>query len=214
MVADRARKFVRSAAGCAGILVVLLLILISTWYMNARPMTRVPYNIPYQQLVQIQLETLGSAWTGGDGGLHTEDIFTKGEWAFYGKLIHSDYRYGASEELHTFANPLLARLWVFPSPRAVNIQEETARPSGWYYEPAHADRFFLDCSPEETPKFCYFLASYQEYSIVFGTDVAGAMTIEDLQRLIEATDEFMYGFLSNTTLEAGKRPIPALERLP
>ena len=44
-------------------------------------------------------------------------------------------------------------------------------------------------------------------------NVAGVMTLADLQHVLEVTDQFMANFLKKTRLERGNRPIPTLSEL-
>ena len=174
-----------------------------------KPTVQAPVDIPLEELIAAQLKELGPTWFNDRSQLYTGDDFTKAMWAHYIKLDNDDYRYGASEEIHVFSSTALAALWgSSPSPRSVNIDKGKDMPEGWSYVPVYADQFILDCSPEKTPDFCYFLLRYQKYSVVYGTDVAGVITLDDLQRLIRVTDEFMNDFIAETTLKRSTHQLP------
>ncbi|HRO24449.1 MAG TPA: hypothetical protein PLR07_09165 [Promineifilum sp.] len=207
------RLIVSCGVGCIVILVATIPIVkrVTNWLEPAR---RVPYDIPMKQLVDTQLAALGSQWSQrGRGSLNTDSDFTSGMWAVWLGFDHTDYRYNADEEIHVFYNASRAERNFSPSPMAVNIDKDGNPPIGWTYSPPHADRFVIDCSSEPVPKTCYLLLRYQEYVIVYATDVAGAMTLKDLQKLIEVTDSFMHKFLSETRLEPNVREIPTLSEL-
>jgi len=142
--------------GCAAFIIVLLLLLFVSRII-LRPTMRIPYELPVHELFEAQLQALGPTWTQDHSKLYTDDLFTQADWALYTKFNHTDYHYGASEELHTFANPILAKVWSLPSPRSVNIDERGKRPPGWNYSPSYADEFVLDCSQEDIPRFCYLI---------------------------------------------------------
>ena len=181
------------------------------WFEPAR---RVPREIPLGQLVETQQEALGPQWSQRDNvSLNTDSDFTSGVWAILWGFDHVDYRHNANEEIHTFYNLPRAERNKSPSPGAIYINKDGNPPPGWNYIPPHADRFVIDCRGETVIESCAVLLRYQEYAIVYYTNVADATTLEDLRRLLVATDEFMYDYLSSTTLEPGRREVPTLDEL-
>jgi hypothetical protein len=199
-------------AGCAAVLVIIALLVTMT--LGCVSKSRVPHEIPLGTLLETQANALGPQWAvSATGSLFTDSDFTYGAWTYWTGFDHADYRYSSTLEFHTFRSPGLAKRWLSPSPMAVNVDKDGNPPTGWNYIPPHADRFILDCTPYSIPSFCYALIVYQEYSIVYGTDMAGAMTVEDLQRMLQATDDFMFNFLTTTRLERGRRQIPTLSEL-
>ena len=199
---------------------VALILLLSALFMTKcaydlfRSFQRVPQEIPVLELVASQLDALGPQWSfSNETGLNTDTDLTDGVWNVYVGFDHTDWRYNISGEIHVFSNADQAKLSVWPSPMAFAVDTEGNTPTAWNYEPAHADRFILDCDDGSLPNYCLILLRYQEYSFVYAMDVAGAMTLADLQRFIQATDEFMYDYLSSTTLEPGRREVPTLDEL-
>lgn len=199
--------------GCIAILLLGLLLVLSV-LRYFRSTVRVPREIPLGALLEMQAEALGPDWTvDTHGSIFTDTDFTSGVWTFWTSLDSPNRQYDATLEFHVFQRPDLAKARLSPSPMAVNVDKNGDLPTNWSYVPPHADRFVLDCTDEPIPEGCYGLLVYQEYSLVFAIDVAGAASLEDVQRFIEATDAFMYDFLSTTKLEAGRRQVPSPSQL-
>jgi hypothetical protein len=117
------------------------------------------------------------------------------------------------QELHVYRSPARAISRFAPPPLAVNVDQSGNQPPGWNYTPPHADRFVLGCTPEPVPERCDIRLVYEEYSFVISVYLAGAMSLADLQRFLQTTDDFMAEFLSTTKLERGRRQVPTPEEL-
>lgn len=197
------------ALGCLGSLAILstAVVWLIIWKGDTR---RVPTEIALGELLQAQISALGSGWSlDPQGHLTSDSDMTHGLWVYEAEFSP----YAAWLQFHTFRNPYLAERWFPPFPRLFGFDDNGNPPIEWDYVPPHADRFIIDCTPEVIPKNCYVFVRYQEYSLVYKTNVAGVMTLADLQHVLEVTDQFMANFLKKTRLERGNRPIPTLSEL-
>lgn len=180
---------------------------------SCRGTVRIPVEMPINELLDVQAKALGDQWVRQETSirnLYTDSSATSGLWTFATGFDHIDPTVSSSIiEIHTFANPTLAQASLSPSPMAVNIDKAANPPDGWAYLPVNADRFILDCTDETpVPNHCYVLLRYEEYVIVYSTDLDGALSLSNLRRFLEATDDFMAQFLAETHLERGKRRVP------
>ncbi len=200
----------RMPLGCSMAMVLIVIgtvVWLILWGVDTR---RVPNEIALAELFQAQVSALGSGWAiASEGHLTSDSDMTRGLWVYEVEFEP----YAAWLQFHTFRSPYLAERWFPPFPRLFGFEDGSDPPNGWDYVPPNADYFIIDCTPEVIPNSCYVLLRYQEYSLVYRTDVAGVMTLADLQRVIEVTDQFMANHLKSTRLEWGSRSVPTLAQL-
>ncbi len=199
-------------AGCAGCLLVVLLSGLAlggcaTCFFQT---TQREPELPVKRLLRKQLEAMPPGWSLGKADIWTDTDFTWASWAVAVNFRYKNERIFLREEIHIFSNPFAARIILRPSPPSVNAGKGYI-PNGWAYRPSHADQFEFGCGGGDSvsqPEGCSLILRYEEYIIIFGTPIGSYMTLDDLKRVLEATDQEMSSYLETSTLRSGPRVAP------
>jgi hypothetical protein len=199
--------------GCVGCFAVALISILALGGCAARFLQstwREP-ELPVEQFLQKQLEVLPPGWTLGKSQIETDTDFTWARWVVTANFRYKKGLHSAGEEIHVFSNSLAARIILRPSPPSVSAGKGYI-PRGWTYRPPHANRFEFGCSGGDglsQPEGCSLILRYEEYIVVFATPIGSHMTLDDLQRVLQAIDTEMSDYLERSTLRPGPRLVPA-----
>lgn len=207
--------FRTSLLGCA--IIVISVIVVAGW-VGLQFFTTYERNpqLPIHQLLEKQREALSPALTINKEKIWDDADFTKARWALYVNLNYNGIANLYTEEIHVFASPFRARLSPYPSPGSISI-EKTYIPQEWAYHPKNADDLKITCNPEgnnsRVSQNCVVIVRYAEYIFVIIVPIINSissyMTFDDLEKLLDTTDQFMGVYLKNSRLIPSEPIIPA-----
>jgi hypothetical protein len=160
--------------------------------------------LPVNQLLQRQFEVLPSGWifpgSVDESEIMTDSDATWGAWTVWVVFNRKDPREGGiTTEVHAFRNRRLAKRTRWPSP-SISLE-----PTDWSYMPPGADEFIVECDEPQNhqDQYCLFSVLYEGYRIILRISINEYMTVENVNELLNVTDEFMQEYLANSTIVQG-----------
>ncbi len=193
------------------IIPIILFVIIS--YYGIRVFTAYHRNpeLNIKDLLNSQILSIPENWSVNKEEIWKDSDFTNARWAYVVRLNNNGQLYPISEEIHVFTNPILAKIFRYPSPTSI-FTGNSYFPAGWKFRPTNADYFDISCSDDgkyvDITRICLVIIRYSEYTVVIRTPINTLMTYGDLEKYLEITDQYMNKFIVSSKLISGPNYVP------
>ncbi len=195
----------RTVIGCSVVPIILFIIITYFGIQVFKSYHRNP-KLNIEDLLNRQIVSLPGNWKVKSEEILEDSDFTNARWANAVNLENNEQIYPILEEIHIFANPILAKIYRYPSPTSI-FTNKSYFPAGWKYSPINADYFNISCSDDgkyvDITRICLVIIRYSEYTIVIRTPINTSMTYVDLEKYLEITDQYMNKFIKSSILISG-----------
>ncbi len=183
-----------------------------SWFLVSyfTPIDRAP-EFPINYLAEKQLTIFSSDWEYSAPTIPTDRNITFAKYVYVTYFHTADPRRYVWVNVHMHGNPLQARLDDCPSYSCIGILysegEKYTTPEGWTYHPPHADSFIIRCKDYQSDNIsgCGIIVRYGEMIVEIDPSLKAALTAHDLQLLLEVTDETIYNYFEQSTINPKSR---------